>query len=83
MVTSFQTTRWSLVVAAGGDNSWAAQAALASLRDLYWYPLHAYVRRRGRSPDDGSDVTQAFFTALLERRDFDQLTPVTYFFISV
>lgn len=33
------------------------------------------VCRRGRSPDDASDVIQAFFTALLERRDFDQLTP--------
>lgn len=75
MVTSFQTTRWSLVLAAGGDTSPAARAALASLCELYWYPLYAYVRRRGRSPDDASDVTQAFFTALLERRDFDQLTP--------
>jgi DNA-directed RNA polymerase specialized sigma24 family protein len=61
-MTSFQTTRWSLVLAAGGDNSSAAQAALASLCELYWYPLYAYVRRRGRSPDDACDVTLAFFT---------------------
>src|SRR4051794_37657418 len=74
-MTSFQTTRWSLVLAAGGDNSSAAQAALASLCELYWYPLYAYVRRRGRCPDDARDVTQAFFTSLLDRRDFDQLTP--------
>jgi RNA polymerase sigma-70 factor (ECF subfamily) len=72
---SFQTTRWSLVVAAGGDNSSAARAALASLCELYWYPLYAYIRRHGYSPDDASDLTQAFFTSLLERRDFEQLTP--------
>ena len=74
MVASFQTTRWSLVVAAGGDNSSAARAALASLCELYWYPLYAYVRRHGYSPDDAADLTQAFFTSLLERRDFEQLT---------
>jgi len=74
VVASFQTTRWSLVVAAGGDNSSAARAALASLCELYWYPLYAYVRRHGYSPDDAADLTQAFFTSLLERRDFEQLT---------
>jgi RNA polymerase sigma factor (sigma-70 family) len=74
VVASFQTTRWSLVVAAGGDNSSAARAALASLCELYWYPLYAYVRRHRYSPDDAADLTQAFFTSLLERRDFEQLT---------
>jgi DNA-directed RNA polymerase specialized sigma24 family protein len=73
VVASFQTTRWSLVVAAGGDSS-AARAALASLCELYWYPLYAYVRRHGYGPDDACDLTQAFFTSLLERRDFEQLT---------
>jgi DNA-directed RNA polymerase specialized sigma24 family protein len=44
------------------------------LCELYWYPLYAYVRRHGYSPDDVADLTQAFFTSLLERRDFEQLT---------
>jgi len=74
VVASFQTTRWSLILAAGGENSSAAHAALSSLCDLYWYPLYAYVRRRGRSPDDARDLTQAFFASLLERRDFELLT---------
>src|SRR5262245_52119700 len=72
---AFQTTRWSLVVAAGGDNSSAARVALESLCELYWYPLYAYVRRHGRSPDDARDLTQAFFASLIERGDFEQLTP--------
>jgi RNA polymerase sigma factor (sigma-70 family) len=72
-MAAFETTRWSLVLAAGGGDRAAAQAALASLCESYWYPLYAYVRRRGRSPDDARDLTQAFFASLLERRDFEHL----------
>ena len=70
---SFETTRWSLVVAAGSGDSSAARAALATLCETYWYPLYAYVRRRGTSADDARDLTQGFFTSLLERRDFEHL----------
>lgn len=68
----FETTRWSLVLAAGGDDS-AAEAALATLCESYWYPLYAYVRRRGASPDDARDLTQGFLASLLDRRDFSRL----------
>jgi RNA polymerase sigma-70 factor (ECF subfamily) len=47
--------------------------ALATLCETYWYPLYAYVRRRGTSADDARDLTQGFFTSLLERRDFEHL----------
>jgi RNA polymerase sigma-70 factor (ECF subfamily) len=70
---SFETTRWSLVIAAGGDDSIAARAALSTLCEMYWYPLYAYVRRRGANADDARDLTQGFFTSLLERRDFEHL----------
>src|SRR5688500_15762927 len=42
----FQTTRWSIVNAAGAGDS-AARSALTKLCETYWYPLYAYVRRRG------------------------------------
>ncbi len=32
----------------------------------YWYPLYAYVRRRGFGPADAEDLTQAFFAKVLE-----------------
>ncbi len=70
---SFETTQWSVVVAAGGDDSSAARAALATLCETYWYPLYAYVRRRGTSADDARDLTQGFLTSLLERRDFERV----------
>jgi RNA polymerase sigma-70 factor (ECF subfamily) len=69
----FETTQWSVVLAAGGDDSSASREALATLCRIYWYPLYAYVRRQGRSADDARDLTQAYFTSLIERRDFDDL----------
>lgn len=62
----FATTRWSLVCAAGKADS-SARHALAALCESYWYPLYAFLRRRGCGRDEAEDVTQAFFTNLLER----------------
>jgi len=55
------------VLAAGHGDSSQSREALAYLCARYWYPLFAYVRRRGVSPEDAKDLTQAFFERLLER----------------
>lgn len=65
--TSFNTTRWSLVLRAGGQGTADAQRALSELCTLYWYPLYAFVRRNGHAHDDAEDLTQAFFAQLLEK----------------
>ena len=65
----FATTRWSLVLAAGNPSSPQSAAALAALCETYWYPLYAYVRRRGHDADDAQDLTQTFFARLLEKND--------------
>jgi RNA polymerase sigma-70 factor (ECF subfamily) len=62
----FATTHWSVVLAAGQKDSPQAAAALEQLCRAYWYPLYAYVRRRGANPEDAQDRTQSFFTRLLE-----------------
>jgi RNA polymerase sigma-70 factor (ECF subfamily) len=62
----FATTRWSVVLTAGGGDSTHARGALEKLCQTYWYPLYAYVRRRGYSPEDAQDRTQEFFARLLE-----------------
>lgn len=62
----FVTTRWSVVLTAGRNDTTRAQEALSRLCETYWYPLYAYVRRRGRSPEDAQDLTQEFFARLLE-----------------
>jgi RNA polymerase sigma-70 factor (ECF subfamily) len=63
----FQTTRWSVVLAAQhGSEMPRAREAMAALCKDYWYPLYAFVRRRGHAPHDAQDLTQGFFAALLE-----------------
>jgi RNA polymerase sigma factor (sigma-70 family) len=61
----FVTTHWSVVLTAGRNDTTRAQEALSRLCETYWYPLYAYVRRRGYSPEDAQDLTQEFFARLL------------------
>jgi len=63
---AFVTTHWSVVLAAGRNDTPRARAALENLCRTYWYPLYTYVRRRGHSPEDAQDLTQEFFARLLE-----------------
>jgi RNA polymerase sigma factor (sigma-70 family) len=63
----FPTTHWSRVVAAGDPNTPLAREALAALCNAYWYPLYAYVRRRGHGAEQAQDLTQDFFAYVLER----------------
>jgi len=71
----FRTTRWSVIQAAAGDDSAAARDALGTLCETYWYPVYAFVRRSGCDPDEARDVTQGFFTRLLEKRDIGSADP--------
>jgi RNA polymerase sigma factor (sigma-70 family) len=63
----FTTTHWSVVLAAAERNTPQSVAALEELCRTYWYPLYAYVRRQGRSPEDAQDLTQEFFAHLLAK----------------
>jgi RNA polymerase sigma-70 factor (ECF subfamily) len=63
----FPTTHWGAVLQAGQTDSPAATEALEQLCVAYWYPLYAYVRRQGNSPEDAQDLTQEFFARLLAR----------------
>jgi RNA polymerase sigma-70 factor (ECF subfamily) len=71
----FPTTRWTVVIAAAGSRRTEARAALVSLCEGYWYPLYAYVRRRGYPPDQAQDLTQQFFVRVLEGRYLDRADP--------
>ena len=63
----FCTTHWSVVLLAGEETSPQACEALEKLCRTYWYPLYAYTRRLGFSPEDAQDLTQGFFARLLEK----------------
>ena len=71
----FATTRWTVVLNAGEAPSAQQADALAQLCQTYWYPLYAYTRRQGASVEDAQDLTQEFFTRLLERNYLDRADP--------
>ncbi len=62
---SFDTTHWSIVSAARDGDLPTAVAALEKLCGAYWYPLYAYIRRKGLSAADAQDVTQEFVCRLI------------------
>jgi RNA polymerase sigma-70 factor (ECF subfamily) len=64
----FNTTHWSVVLAAGDETSPKAEEALARLCQTYWFPIYAFVRKRGHSPEQAKDLTQAFFANFLEKQ---------------
>lgn len=71
----FHTTRWSVVLLSAAGEASGSEAALAELCRLYWYPLYAFVRYRGRSPQDAQDLTQGFFLHLIEHGTLARVDP--------
>jgi len=63
----FATTQWSVVLAAADRRSPRASEALEALCRAYWPPIYAYVRRSGYAREEAQDLTQGFFTQLLEK----------------
>jgi DNA-directed RNA polymerase specialized sigma24 family protein len=71
----FPKTRWSLVVAATGNDQPSAKRALDELCSLYWFPVYGYFRGREESPTDAEDLPQEFFHMLIQRGSLESLTP--------
>jgi RNA polymerase sigma-70 factor (ECF subfamily) len=63
----FPLTHWTDIVAARTEGSATASEALDRLCSTYWYPIYAYIRRKGHSDADAKDIAQAFFFHVLER----------------
>ena len=70
----FASTRWSLIASASGDSP-TRREAISSLCEIYWFPVYAYIRRRGFRPDDARDLTQELFTGILKRDGFASADP--------
>jgi len=63
----FTTTHWSVVLTCGTGDTVRSGAAMEQLCRPYWYPLYAYVRRRGHPVEEAKDLTQEFFARLIEK----------------
>ena len=72
----FRPTRWSVVLLSAQSDAPESRAALAALCRAYWYPLYAFVRRRGYNPEDAQDLTQGFFLHLLDHKALAQVDPL-------
>ena len=72
----FTTTHWSIVFACTGEEDIGeAREALGKLFQIYWYPLYAYVRRRGYGEHDAEDLVQAFCLHLQEKHALAKADP--------
>jgi RNA polymerase sigma-70 factor (ECF subfamily) len=69
----FATTQWTVVLAAGNRSTPQSDSALEQLCRTYWFPLYAYVRRRGHTKEDAEDLTQAFFARFLAKNYLEGL----------
>jgi DNA-directed RNA polymerase specialized sigma24 family protein len=67
---SFQSTRWTVVLAAAGDDATPSQSheALSELCRIYWRPVYLFLRRDGHAPADAQDLTQGFFADFIITR---------------
>jgi DNA-directed RNA polymerase specialized sigma24 family protein len=63
----FTTTHWSVVLAAGQSGTAQSAEALEALCRTYWFPLYAFVCRRGYEEHEAQDLTQEFFARLLAK----------------
>lgn len=73
---TFETTQWTVVLAAAQTDSVAAQSALEELSRAYWFPLYAYLRRKGHPAAEAQDLTQEFFaTRVVTRRILQGVSP--------
>jgi RNA polymerase sigma factor (sigma-70 family) len=68
---AFRTTQWTAVLDAARPGTERTQEAFARIYLDYWYPLYAYIRRRGFSPPDAEDITQDFFLHLIEKQSLE------------
>jgi DNA-directed RNA polymerase specialized sigma24 family protein len=73
--SNFLSTHWSIVLRAGRADDSDARDALAFLCQRYWYPLYVFARKKGLTPEGAEDLTQGFFTRLIETQVLEQAVP--------
>lgn len=75
MLQDFETTSWSVVLAAKDPEAANSRAALDSLCRTYWLPLYSYIRQRGYSAEDSKDLIQGFFAHVLGQEFLKNVAP--------
>lgn len=65
--SGFLTTSWTLIQAASSGLSGESRQALGLLCQTYWHPVYVFIRRNGFDCEQSRDLTQGFFTLMLEK----------------
>jgi RNA polymerase sigma-70 factor (ECF subfamily) len=73
MSVRFPTTHWSRLGRVGDPADPASRAVLEQLCRDYWFPMYAFIRRRGHDAHQAQDLVQGFLVDLLERGDLARL----------
>jgi len=72
--SSFQTTRWTIVIASGGEGREARQA-LSELCSDYYGPVVGFLRAQGFAEHEARDKAHDFFVAILDGSGFRGARP--------
>ena len=73
--SGFNTTCWHVVTSSQNQDSAVRHESLGELYRAYWYPLFAYLRRKGHSQDQASDYVQGFFLELIDKDFLAAVSP--------
>jgi len=73
--SEFETTHWSIVSSSRNEDTDIRNKSLTELYQSYWYPLFAYLRRKGHSTSDASDYVQGFFVELIDKEYLSAVAP--------
>ena len=71
----FATTHWSLIVSSREKDVDIRRNSLGDLCAAYWYPLFAYLRRKGHMTEEAADYVQGFFVELIDKDFLDSVAP--------
>lgn len=71
----FNTTHWSIIASSRDSDSGIRTTSLGELYQAYWYPLFAYLRRKGHSPEAAADYVQGFFVELIDKDFLESVAP--------
>lgn len=72
---AFSATRWSMVFRAANTSEQDSKRDLDEICRACWYPIYAFVRRQGYSPEDSQDLAQGFFLHVLENNVLSHADP--------
>ena len=58
-------TQWTLIHRVNEGSDAESARAMEEICRQYWYPIYAFTRRSGFTPEDAEDLTQVFFQRMI------------------